>query len=174
MHVAALMFGLLIAASLIWVPLASAQMGGGGMGGGHGGHGGQPGGGSQNRTPSNNPPQRAPNPLRAMLMEAHNLRADLMLNAAQIEPWSAMEDALRSCIELNRSRMPEPNTSANLDPIVFAQDYAENERALADASAKFVTSMKAVMAALNPRQRQTTTDRFAAAIAAETAPTVAQ
>jgi hypothetical protein len=173
LHVVALMFGLLLVASVLWVPLASAQMGGG-MGGGHGGHGGQPGGATQSRAPGNNPPQHAPNPLRAILMEAHNLRADLMLSATQIEPWAAMEDALRNCIELNRSRMPEPNTGGNLDPLVFAQDYADNEHALAEASAKFVASMKSAMAALNQRQRQTSMDRFAAAIATETAPTVAQ
>ena len=148
---------------------AVAQMQGGGMGGhgggGHGSHGGRPPDAAQKSPDAS--VARAPDPLRAMLSEARKLRTELLLTADQIGPWSAMEDALRESIELNRRHAPEPG--AQVDPQLFVQDMADSQRALADAEARFAAATKAAFATLNPRQLRTTRDRFASAIAGEQA-----
>jgi len=155
----------LFVAALGW-PLSGAAQMGGGMGGGRGGHGSH--GDRPPGTPaakSSDAVAHAPSPLRAMLGEMRKLRADLLLTAVQIEPWSKMEDALRECVELERSRQPVVQTGTSIDAPRYVQDLADNERALADAEARFATATKTAFAALNPRQLQTTRDRLAGAIA---------
>ncbi|WP_018974122.1 hypothetical protein [Rudaea cellulosilytica] len=154
----------LIAAALAWPITGAAQMGGGmGGHGGHGSHGGQPSSASATKNPD--VAVRAPSPLRAMLGEMRKLRADLLLTPAQIEPWSKMEDALRECVELERSRQPVVQTGTSIDAPRYVQDLADNERALADAEGRFAAATKTAFAALNPRQLQTTRDRLAGAVA---------
>ncbi len=163
---------MLVTAALLFPLAASAQMQGGGMGGGMGGHGGH---GSRGGNPGTSPGKgdgaamHVPNPLRAMLGEVRQLRSELLLTADQIGAWSAMEDALRQCVELNRSRMPVPGSATSPDALAFTQELADNERALADATAKFAASMKVALAALNARQLQTTKDKLQTALDAETA-----
>ena len=152
----------LIVAAMIYPLSGSAQMPGGGMGG----HGGPPPG-TQQKTPDDAP--HAPSPLRAMLAETRKLRADLLLTAQQLGPWSAMEDALRECVELDRSRMPVTSPGTAVDAQLYVQDLADNQRALADAEARFAAATKAAFAVLNPRQLQTSRDRLAAAIGGEQA-----
>src|SRR5579883_1049827 len=134
-------------------------MPGGGMGGGHGGHGGH--GSRPADVAPKNPDAAAapsPSPLRAMLDEMRRLRADLLLTSAQIGPWSAMEDALRECVELDRSRMPVVQAGTAIDAQLYVQDLADNQHALADAEARFAAASKAAFATLNPRQLQTSKD----------------
>lgn len=158
----------LILAAMTW-PLSGAaqQMPGGGMGG-HGAHGGR--GSRAADAPPKNPDAavaRPASPLRAMLEEMRKLRADMLLTSDQIGPWSAMEDALRECIELNRSRLPSAQTGTVIDAQLYVQDLADHERELADAEARFAAATKAAFATLNPRQRKSSQDRLAAAIANE-------
>jgi hypothetical protein len=159
----------LIMVAMTWPLSGSAQMpGGGGMGGGRGGHGGH---GDHNPSASQKNPDaaaaHAPSPLRAMLEEMRKLRADLLLTAQQIGPWSAMEDALRECVELNRSRLPATQGGSTIDAQLYIQDLADNQRELADAEARFAAATKAAFAALNPRQLKSSKDRLATAIAGE-------
>lgn len=154
----------LVVTALAWPLSAAAQMGGGmGGRGGHGGHGDRSPGAAVPKNPD--AVARAPSPLRAMLGEMRKLRADLLLTAAQIEPWSKMEDALRECVELERSRRPVVPAGTNIDAPRYIEDLADNERALADAEARFAAATKTAFAGLNPRQLQTTRDRLAGAIA---------
>jgi len=158
----------LFVAALGWPLSGAAQMGGGmggGMGGrgGHGSHGDRPSGAAASK--SSDAVAHAASPLRAMLGEMRKLRADLLLTATQIEPWSKMEDALRECVELERSRQPVVQTGTSIDAPRYVQDLADNERALSDAEARFAAATKTTFATLNPRQLQTTRDRLAGAIA---------
>jgi len=158
----------LVAAALAWPITGAAQMGGGmggGMGGhgGHGSHGGQPSNASATKNPD--AAVRAPSSLRAMLGEMRKLRADLLLTPTQIEPWTKMEDALRECVELERSRQPVVQAGTSIDAPRYIQDLADNERALADADSRFAAATKTAFAALGSRQLQTTRDRLAGAIA---------
>lgn len=156
----------LFTAALAWPITGAAQMGGGmGGHGGRGGHGERsPGAASAAKNPDA-AVAHAPNPLRAMLGEMRKLRADLLLTSAQIEPWSKMEDALRECVELERSRQPSVPAGASIDAPRYVQDLADNERALADAEARFAAATKTAFAALGTRQLQTARDRLAGAIA---------
>lgn len=158
----------LIAVAMIWPLTGAAQMPGGGMGGGHGSHGGR-GGHGPDASPKNPDagPARPASPLRAMLEEMRKLRADLLLTSDQIGPWSAMEDALRECVELNRSRLPATQAGATIDAPLYIQDLADNQRQLADAEARFAAATNAAFAVLNPRQRKASQDRLATAIAGE-------
>ncbi len=158
----------LILVAIAWPLSGSAQMPGGGMGGGHGSHGSH-GDRSQAASPKNPDAATAhsPSPLRAMLEEMRKLRADLLLTSQQIGPWSAMEDALRECVELNRSRLPATQVGAAIDAQLYIQDLADNQRELADAEARFAAATKAAFAVLNPRQLQSSKDRLATAIAGE-------
>jgi hypothetical protein len=154
----------LFVAALGWPLSGAAQMGGGiGGRGAHGSHGDRPSGAPASK--SSDAVVHAPSPLRAMLGEMRKLRADLLLTAAQIEPWSKMEDALRECVELGRSRQPAVQAGTSIDAPRYVQDLADNERALADAEARFAAATKTAFVALNPRQLQTTRDRLAGAIA---------
>lgn len=158
----------LIMAAMIYPLSGSAQMQGGGMGGhggGHGSHGSRPADSTQKNPDA--AAQRAPSPMRAMLDEMRKLRADLLLTSTQIGPWSSMEDALRECVELNRERMPVVQPGTAIDAQLYVQDMADNQRALADAEARFATATKAAFAVLNTRQLQTSKDRLASAIAGE-------
>ena len=154
--------------AMTWPLSGAAQMPGGGMGGGRGGHGSH---GDHNPSASQKNPDaataHAPSPLRAMLEEMRKLRADLLLTAQQIGPWSAMEDALRECVELNRSRLPATQGGSVIDAQLYIQDLADNQRELADAEARFAAATKAAFAALNPRQLKSSKDRLATAIAGE-------
>lgn len=149
------------------LPLSAiAQMQGGGMGGhggGHGSRGGRPPDAAQKGPDASAP--RAPDPLRALLGEARRLRMELLLGADQIGAWSAMEDALRECIELNRAPAPVADSAAPIDAQLFVQDLADNQRALADAEARLAAATKTAFGILNPRQLRTSQDRFASAIA---------
>jgi hypothetical protein len=159
----------LITAAMIYPLSGSAQMQGGGMGG-HGGHGSH--GSNTPSTAATNPDGavHTPSPLRAMLEEMRKLRGDLLLTSQQIGPWSAMEDALRECVELNRSRMPVVQPGSALDAQMYVQDLADNQRALADAETRFAAATKAAFAVLNPRQLQASKDGLANAIAGERNP----
>lgn len=159
------LLALLIAATMAWPLSGSAQMQGGGMGGhggGHGNRGNRPADSAQKN--SDAAAAHTPNPMRAMLDEMRKLRADLLLTSTQIGPWSAMEDALRDCVELNRSRMPVVQAGTAIDAQIYAQDLADNQRALSEAMDKFSTATKAAFAVLNPRQLQTSKSRLASAI----------
>ncbi len=126
------LLGGLILAAMIYPLSGFAQMQGG-MGG-HGGHGGR---GSHAPEVATKTPDAAaahvPSPLRAMLAEMRKLRSDLLLTSAQIGPWSAMEDALRECVELDRSRIPAAPAGGSIDAQRDVQDLADNHRQLADA-----------------------------------------
>ncbi|MBS0589722.1 MAG: hypothetical protein JSR65_03690 [Proteobacteria bacterium] len=158
--------------ALGWPLTAAAQMGGG-MGG-HGGHGNR---GSRPSTATSNSSIATtvdvPNPLRTMLGEMRKLRVDLLLTSAQIEPWSKMEDALRECVDLEHSRRPTLRAGVQVDAEGYIQAIADNERALADAENRFAGATKIALATLNPRQLQTTRDRFASAISDAQSPTLA-
>ncbi|HEX7914686.1 hypothetical protein [Rudaea sp.] len=159
----------LFVAALGWPLSGAAQMGGGmgggGMGGrgGHGSHGDRPPGAPASK--NSDAVAHAPSPLRAMLGEMRKLRADLLLTSTQIEPWSKMDDALRECVELERSRAPALQPGAAIDGSLYIQDLADNQRALADAEGRFAAATKAALATLNPRQLQTTRGRLGDAIA---------
>jgi hypothetical protein len=168
---ASFVFVALILSAMVYPFPAFAQMGGGGMGGmgGHGGRGGSGGRAPDSTQKKDDSVPHAPNPMRAMLSEMRRLRADLLLTSTQIGPWSAMEDALRECVELNRSRLPEMDPGSTIDAQIYVQDLADNQRALAEATDKFAVATKAAFAALNPRQLQTSRERLAGAIAGEQA-----
>jgi hypothetical protein len=158
----------LVVIAMIWPLSVAAQMPGGGMGG-RGGHGG--GRGSHGAEASAKNPEaavaHASNPLRAMLEEIRKLRADLLLTAEQIGPWSAMEDALRECVELGRPHPPAVQTGAPIDVPAYVQDLADHQRERADAEARLAAAIPAAFAVLNPRQLQTSKERLANAIEGE-------
>jgi hypothetical protein len=159
-------FAAVIFAAMLWPLAASAQMMGGGMGG-HGGHGGRGGHNTDSSRKNPDAPGRTANPLRSMLEAMPKLRADLLLTAEQIGPWSAMEDALRACVELGRPRPPAVDTGAPPDVQTYVQDLADRQRERADANARLAATTKAAFAALNPRQLKTSKERLANAIEGE-------
>ncbi|TLY48436.1 MAG: hypothetical protein E6K53_15655 [Gammaproteobacteria bacterium] len=167
-NVVLLVLRLMLLASLTVTSAALAQgMPGGGMG--HGGRGGHSQ--SQHGAATNKPDAetfRAPNPLRAMLGEMRKLRADLLLDANQLIAWTAMEDALRDCADLSRTReVRSDSADAATDALRYVRDMADNERALSDAMGKFSAAMKSALAKLHPRQLKLTQDHLAAAIDGE-------
>jgi hypothetical protein len=153
-------------ALLLAPPVLLAQ---GFPGGGMGSHGGGRGGhtnGNRGTAPDKKDVAsvHAINPLRAMLGEMPKLRADLLLTAPQLEKWSSMEDAMRSCADLEPAPLAHAAAAGVTDPGQFVQGVAADEQALAEATSKLAAAMKAAFAALNPRQLKLSQDRLAAAI----------
>ncbi|MBS0568668.1 MAG: hypothetical protein JSS59_14815 [Proteobacteria bacterium] len=171
---AQLLLGAIVATAAMLPWPVTAQMQGGGMGGhgggGHGRHGDRP---SDMAQKSNDASPQVPDPLAEMLVQARELRAELLLGTDQIGPWSAMEDALRECVEFRRARPRRDGSDVPADAQRLVQDLADEQRQLADAEARLAATTKAAFAVLNPRQARTSNERFTGALAAERGSTAA-
>jgi len=150
-------------AALFLCGSALAQGFPGGGGGGHGRHGPPP------ADAEHRPPQqtaKAPEPLETMLRTAHELRQDLMLNATQTERWAEMQADLREVLDKRRSLAPKPSKTAQVPnpALLFIQDTAAAEGALASALDKLSTSMQAAFDALDERQKKVFVEKMTAAL----------
>jgi hypothetical protein len=149
-----------------WAPAQGAPGGGGGFpgGGSHGGHG-HSSGDAARRSP---PPQteKPSDPLEELLRSAHELRQTLMLDAAQTERWSEMQDDLRDALDKHQAlvRKPVDATQASNPALLFIQGAATDERAFASALEKLSASMQAAVDALNDRQRKVAVDKMTVAL----------
>jgi len=143
----------------------------GGGGGPHGGHGGRPPPDAAHR-PAPPQTQAQPEPLEALLRTAHELRQSLMLDAAQTERWAEMQADLRGALDKRRALVRKPTDAAQIPnpALLFIQDMATTESALASALDKLSRSMQAALDALNERQRKIFVEKMAAALSSSGTP----
>ena len=145
--------------------------GGGGMPGGgmHGGHG-PPSGDASHRAPP--PGAKTPEPLELLLRSAHELRQSLILNATQTERWADLQDALRDALEKRKAAAVKPTDSPQVPnpPLLFVQDMASAENALAASLDKAAKSMQAAFDALDDKQKRVFLEKMTLALRPDEAP----
>lgn len=157
-NVGAALFGVIFALACFTLDAAAQGFpGGGGHGGGRGGAHTPPSGTKPSSSPAAQQP--AADPLATFLGSLHALRMEILVRQEQVEPWTAMQDALRAYVDIEQDR------SAASDPVVRLRSLAADARARADALQKVSESVAALVAALDDHQRQTFSSRLGDAFA---------
>jgi len=156
----------LLAMSAIALAIASVDVCAQGFPGGGGGHGGRGGMRPPGAAPKSNPSaeQAPPTPLATFLGSLRALRMELLVREDQVERWSAMQDALRACTDLEQEAA-QPSRGVPADPVQRLHNLVDDARARADAMHEASDSIDAVVASLDDRQRQVFVGRLADAFA---------
>lgn len=109
---------------------------------------------------------KLPDPLEGLLRAAHELRGSMMLDAAQTQRFGEMQADLRDAVDKRRALMPKPVGAAQVPnpALLFIQDMAGAETALAATLDKLSKSMAAAFDALNEQQRKMFVEKMTAAL----------
>jgi hypothetical protein len=162
---------MVICAALILCGPVAAQGGPPGGGGGGGFHGKRSSAPGAERRPLPEAGRR-PEPLEALLRAARELRQPLLLDVPQTQRWSLMLDDLRDAIDKRKAlelKLADDSTVPN-PALLYVQDMASNEAALASALDRSSTSMQAAFETLNERQRKLARDTMTAVLQADAVP----
>ena len=142
--------------------------GGGGGGGMRGGHGGmKPSGGSPTRPPADQPTS---SPMAVFFERLRGMRMELLVRDDQVDRWTAMQDALRAYVDLERDTSGQRGATVAMDPLQHVRNLADTMRSQGDALQKVSDSIGSLMTILDDRQRNVFATRLADALAAAPTP----
>jgi hypothetical protein len=151
--------------------MAQGFPGGGSPGGMHGGHGPPPAENGRSR-PTPQEASTHSDPFEGLLRAAHELRRSLVLTQAQTERWAQMQDDLRDVVDKRRALEVGPSSSTQVKnlALLFVQDTAVAENALAHSLENLSRSLQTTFDALDDRQKKVFAQEMANALTRDASP----
>jgi hypothetical protein len=107
-----------------------------------------------------------------LLRAAHELRRSLVLTQAQTERWAQMQDDLRDVVDKRRALEVGPSSSTQVKnlALLFVQDTAVAENALAHSLENLSRSLQTTFDALDDRQKKVFAQEMANALTRDASP----